>query len=407
MSKVVLFTSGSYTSFIETEIFWLRNHDKDSTMVTSVSNPKKDTYSSTELVDFSVKSSLLLTHLLRHFWELLSLLLSDLFSKNTSLSYLSRWRLHLSTILRCSIIENDLYKRGVINSKDIFYCYYSNEFAIVLALAKKRGHIQAYSLRAHGRDVIEDREPITKKLPFQGFKYEHVKSIYCVSNATQNYIQNRYPEHMAKVKVSYLGTSDFSIGPVNSNNEEYTVISVGRVRNVKRFFLIAEMLQFVTLPIKWTHVGDIAENDPTRERFLESIKALDRNKNVRIELLGHMENGLLLEYYKSNFIDVLINSSEIEGLPVSIQEAISFGIPCLATDVGGTADIVNASTGVLLPHDFNPVDAASVLSDFLKSKSRDIEFRKGVRDFWFANFQAEINYPSFFATLSAQGKFEG
>lgn len=404
MPKLVLFTANHYTSLEESEIQWLRKFQQESIIVTDASNQEKDAYSGTQLVDFNA-SKALIAHFIRHFFELTLILLSDSFTQGTSLIYIKKIRQRLSTLLRCSIIEIDLKERGVLNSKDIYYSYYANELALVLTLAIKRKHIKSYSTRAHGRDVIEDREPLTSKLPFQWLKYANVCNIYCVSRATQAYIQNLYPAIADKVNVSYLGTSDNSLGPLTTNIGEYTIISVGRVRNVKRFYLIAEMLKSIQLPIRWIHVGDVAEKDPTYMRFVESVKALNNNEFVRVEFFGYMENVDLLEFYQSNFIDVLINSSEFEGLPVSIQEAISFGIPCIATDVGGTSDIVNASTGVLLPKSFDPAEGAEVLSNFLKNKSRDIEFRKGVRDFWFMNFQAEINYPSFFATLSAHGTF--
>ena len=50
-----------------------------------------------------------------------------------------------------------------------------------------------------------------------------------------------------------------------------------------------------------------------------------------------------------NDFDLFVNMSLSEGIPVSIMEAISFGIPIIATNVGGNAEIVNDETGVLIP----------------------------------------------------------
>lgn len=50
---------------------------------------------------------------------------------------------------------------------------------------------------------------------------------------------------------------------------------------------------------------------------------------------------------------MFINVSSSEGLPVSIMEACSFGIPIIATNVGGTAEIVQAGVnGILLKEQF-------------------------------------------------------
>ena len=50
--------------------------------------------------------------------------------------------------------------------------------------------------------------------------------------------------------------------------------------------------------------------------------------------------------------DLFMNVSSSEGLPVSIMEAFSFGIPALVTAVGGNPEIVQEGAGILL--DENP-----------------------------------------------------
>lgn len=52
--------------------------------------------------------------------------------------------------------------------------------------------------------------------------------------------------------------------------------------------------------------------------------------------------------YSEHPVDVFINLSTNEGVPVSIMEAISFDIPIVATDVGGTSEIVTDETGILV-----------------------------------------------------------
>ena len=57
---------------------------------------------------------------------------------------------------------------------------------------------------------------------------------------------------------------------------------------------------------------------------------------------------------------MFINLSSSEGIPVSIMEAQSFGIPVIATNVGGSGEIVVSETGVLV--DENRTEASVLLS---------------------------------------------
>ena len=71
--------------------------------------------------------------------------------------------------------------------------------------------------------------------------------------------------------------------------------------------------------------------------------------------MGNIPNERLLNYYRDSYYDIFLNVSTSEGLPVSIMEAMSFGIPCIATDVGGTKEIVDHTiNGVLLHEDSSP-----------------------------------------------------
>ena len=48
-------------------------------------------------------------------------------------------------------------------------------------------------------------------------------------------------------------------------------------------------------------------------------------------------------------LDIYVSSSMTEGVPLVILEAMSTGLPCIATEVGGVAEVVKESTGLLVP----------------------------------------------------------
>ena len=83
--------------------------------------------------------------------------------------------------------------------------------------------------------------------------------------------------------------------------------------------------------------------------LMELRKAcLDLPKEISWEFKGHVTNREILHFYRHNHITCFLSTSESEGLPYSIIEAVSFGIPVFACDVGGIAEIVKEDIGRLL-----------------------------------------------------------
>ncbi len=77
------------------------------------------------------------------------------------------------------------------------------------------------------------------------------------------------------------------------------------------------------------------------------------------------------------------------------MEAISFGIPIIATNVGGTAEIVTPETGILIDKDFDVKQLASILDEFKKTPYYSGERRKNIKNFWNQHFNSSINTENF------------
>jgi glycosyltransferase involved in cell wall biosynthesis len=84
------------------------------------------------------------------------------------------------------------------------------------------------------------------------------------------------------------------------------------------------------------------------------------------------------------------------------MEITSFEIPCIATDVGGTGEILaNGSGGFLMDADFNCKELADYIYKF--ATMDDIEyqqFRKNARHDWIQNYSAETNYDRFCRSIT-------
>src|SRR5690606_434106 len=100
-----------------------------------------------------------------------------------------------------------------------------------------------------------------------------------------------------------------------------------------------------------------------------------------------------------------INTSSSEGIPVSMMEAMSLGIPCIGTDVGGVAEIIQDEiNGFLMPTD----PTAEIVSNYLQnyidlSIEGKRQFRLNAFHTWQEKFNAENNYKDFINKIISFG----
>jgi glycosyltransferase involved in cell wall biosynthesis len=79
------------------------------------------------------------------------------------------------------------------------------------------------------------------------------------------------------------------------------------------------------------------------------------------------------------------------------MEAMSFGIPAIATNVGGVSEIVqDEKNGFLLEKDFTDTQLAERIRRCSEMPNEVYQtYRKAARDYWEENFNAEKNYSDF------------
>ena len=111
--------------------------------------------------------------------------------------------------------------------------------------------------------------------------------------------------------------------------------------------------------------------------------------------MGNLENTEVFNFYKDNQIDVFINTSSSEGIPVSIMEAQSFGVPVIATDVGGTKEIVNSKNGFFLSSNPSNDEIASAIIDAANNNDKWTQKRIHSYNSWKEKYNAEENYSIF------------
>ncbi|WP_455537645.1 glycosyltransferase [Terrisporobacter sp.] len=211
--------------------------------------------------------------------------------------------------------------------------------------------------RAHRYDLYEDAAPL-KYLPQRDFLLKSIDKVYPCSQDGVESLNKTYPKYNDKVEVRRLGTISKNI-IAKSKDDKLYIVSCSVVRKVKRLDLLIDCLvelEKQNIPYLWTHIGGGPE--------FEKIKKLAEEKlnKDNFKFTGFVKNQEVLEWYKDNYATVFVNLSSSEGVPVAIMEAISMRLPVIATDAGGTREIVeDGVNGYLLPIACNAEEVASKL----------------------------------------------
>jgi len=88
-----------------------------------------------------------------------------------------------------------------------------------------------------------------------------------------------------------------------------------------------------------------------------------------IRFLGFVMPEQLLEWLSTGLIDLVVLPSDAEGIPVSLMEALSHGIPAVACDAGGVTELLGDGCGEVVPIG-DPDALASAIAGLLSSPER-------------------------------------
>ena len=147
----------------------------------------------------------------------------------------------------------------------------------------------------------------------------------------------------------------------------YNLISIGHISKVKNHMLLCSAVAELVdkgAPIELYMFGRFVD-----EGIVNGIKGLN---NPHIHMLGQVENP---RQYLRN-ADVFCMSSVIEGMPISLIEALSCGLIPICTSVGGIVDIVEDSKSGFLSQDMTIETYVKTIERFLALSKPELEAMK-------------------------------
>ena len=157
--------------------------------------------------------------------------------------------------------------------------------------------------------------------------------ILALSNQWKNDLQCISPD--SDIRVIYNPTivrDRYSTGPCSESDSPVKFLFMGRIGKRKGVYDILESLQYIqsrNFEIQLYGDGD-----------LEPVEALIRRLQLQgqVKLCGWIDGETKDAVFRQ--ADVLLLPSYNEGLPISVLEALAYGLPVLSTEVGGISEAV-------------------------------------------------------------------
>lgn len=137
------------------------------------------------------------------------------------------------------------------------------------------------------------------------------------------------------------------------------VVSCGRLSREKRYDILIDALRIVARShpeVRLLLIGDGPEREFLESLVAEKAKGLVHFAGFQEETAGWM-----------SMAEIYALSSDREGLPMSVLEALALGLPVVATCVGGVPELLEGGKGGLLVPPGNQAALAGALEDLLNN----------------------------------------
>lgn len=304
--------------------------------------------------------------------------------------------------MRCKSVLNRLCRKYIDDQGNrwVIVSFWLFATAYAVSLLKDTYKEATLVSLAHAFEIDDSRN---QQIDYscKEFCHERLDYISFISlNRMNEYMKNHANKWRWRVDnchVDYLGTAkDNHAFSSSTDGNPYHIVTCSRCIELKRLDLLIKALSLTEKThIHWTHIGDGV--------LLHDLREMSKNlpSNITVSWLGSLPNSEVHAFYADHAIDLAMNLSTTEGIPVSLVEALSYGIPIIATDVGGNSEVCDSHVGLLLSSDPSPEEIIKSIEDFLSLEhtKRD-EIRKNALDKYEKFFNSYKNRSDFYHKIA-------
>ena len=288
-----------------------------------------------------------------------------------------------------------LSKKNIFDEEQEFiyysfwYTYYTYSMTKHKAIFKNAKIIT----RTHGFDLYDERFACGRQ-PFKKIMDAKLDRIIFACDYAKKYYENKIDSSdTGRYIVSRIGTKAANTNKNVRKKADNVIVSCSRVVDLKRIHLIIDALSDWDIgQIEWHHFGDGEEYEKIQKYAGER---LNENSLVRYHFHGNTHNEDVLKFYADNEVMCFITTSETEGgAPVSIQEAMAYGIPIIGTDVGGITEMIQGN-GILLKVNPTPGEIRNAIEYIVQNPDIRKRMCEVSVKIWSEEYCAEKNVQRF------------
>lgn len=200
----------------------------------------------------------------------------------------------------------------------------------------------------------------TKRLSLVSISEQVNESYKRITNFESAIIYNGRPEISVTSKFT---ETESEIKGFKINSETIVFLHIGRIVEQKNQKLLIDA--FVNANIDNSILLLVGKDYSTNQSNTRELKKIS---NDRVHFLGERSN--ISDYLILS--DVFCLSSIYEGMPITIIEALSVGLPIISTAIGGIVDMIDDTTNGILVRDLSVESYTGALTDFCNLSKEDI-----------------------------------
>lgn len=170
-------------------------------------------------------------------------------------------------------------------------------------------------------------------------------ALIVLSRGNQEYFKEAYGREATLIPNGITPEADLPAKEISERlglTQGSYVLYLGRIVPEKRPELLVEAYKQVKTDKRLVIAGDSSDTDDYAVALKEAAAS-----DPRALFTGHVEGNLLSELYSNAYCYAL--PSDVEGLPMSLLEAMSHGAACVTSDIPECADVLQGC-GLTFPH---------------------------------------------------------